>query len=232
MSRWTTASFWALTGSMALIAAYPARAAPVAMIPGPEQADSIPTDTAGSGLPYLQCVPYARKVSGIQFFGDAHTWWDQAEGRYERGFTPKVGAVMSFHAHGAMRLGHVAMVSRIIDSRTVLLRHANWSPINGMRGQPEDDVRAVDVSDRTTGAKFVSGMRRFRIWERLTGRSTDSSTTAPRAANRALAGRSIWPAAKALSPQARHPGLPCSRPRRRNRPRQAATASTPVFSMA
>jgi hypothetical protein len=81
-----------------------------------------------------------------------------------------VGAVMSFHAHGAMRLGHVAMVSRIIDSRTVLLRHANWSPINGMRGQPEDDVRAVDVSDRTTGAKFVSGMRRFRIWERLTGR--------------------------------------------------------------
>lgn len=147
MSRWTTASFWALTGSMALIAAYPARAAPVAMIPGPEQADSIPTDTAGSGLPYLQCVPYARKVSGIQLFGDAHTWWDQAEGRYERGFTPKVGAVMSFHAHGAMRLGHVAMVSRIIDSRTVLLRHANWSPINGMRGQPEDDVRAVDVSD-------------------------------------------------------------------------------------
>jgi hypothetical protein len=32
-------------------------------------------------------------------------------------------------------------------SRTVLLRHANWSPINGVRGQTENDVRAVDVSD-------------------------------------------------------------------------------------
>jgi surface antigen len=232
MSRWTTASFWALTGSMALIAAYPARAAPVAMIPGPEQADSIPTDTAGSGLPYLQCVPYARKVSGIQLFGDAHTWWDQAEGRYERGFTPKVGAVMSFHAHGAMRLGHVAMVSRIIDSRTVLLRHANWSPINGMRGQPEDDVRAVDVSDSNDWSEV-------RVWY---APIQDLGTThwpvdgfiynRTPTENRVLAGRSIWPAAKALSPQARHPGLPCSRPRRRNRPRQAATASTPVFSMA
>jgi hypothetical protein len=45
-----------------------------------------------------------------------------------------------------MELGHVAAVSRIIDSRTVLLRHANWSPINGRRGQIEKDVRAVDVS--------------------------------------------------------------------------------------
>ena len=35
--------------------------------------------------PYLQCVPYARQVSGIRIFGDAHTWWGQAEGRYARG---------------------------------------------------------------------------------------------------------------------------------------------------
>jgi hypothetical protein len=45
-----------------------------------------------------------------------------------------------------MRLGHVAAVSRVIDSRTVLLRHANWSPIDGRRGQIEDNVEAVDVS--------------------------------------------------------------------------------------
>jgi surface antigen len=112
------------------------------MIPAPNRPTA--SRRTPQALPYLQCVPYARKVSGIQLFGDAHTWWDQA-GRYERGFTPKVGAVMSFHAHGAMRLGHVAMVSRIIDPARCLLRHANWSPINGMRGQPEDDVRAVDV---------------------------------------------------------------------------------------
>jgi surface antigen len=96
--------------------------------------------------PYLQCVPYARTVTGVEIFGDARTWWDQAEGRYARGTTPKVGAVMTFKPHGAMTLGHVAAVSRIIDERTVLLRHANWSPINGRRGQIENDVAAVDVS--------------------------------------------------------------------------------------
>jgi surface antigen len=96
--------------------------------------------------PFLQCVPYARAVSGVQIYGDALTWWDQAEGRYARGRVPRVGAVMAFRPYGAMRLGHVAAVSEIIDSRTVLLRHANWSPINGHRGQIEDDVRAIDVS--------------------------------------------------------------------------------------
>ncbi|WP_226795923.1 CHAP domain-containing protein [Altererythrobacter sp. CC-YST694] len=109
-----------------------------------------PADTrSGLGidtLPYLQCVPYARRVSGVQLYGDAWTWWDQAEGRYRRGNRPKVGAVMAFQPHGNMALGHVAAVSKIVDSRTVLLRHANWSPINGRRGQIEDDVRAMDVS--------------------------------------------------------------------------------------
>ena len=98
-------------------------------------------------LPYLQCVPYARQVSGIKIFGDAHTWWDQAAGKYARGTRPKVGAVMSFRPYGNMRLGHVAAVSRVLDSRTVLLRHANWSLIDGRRGQIEDDVRAIDVSE-------------------------------------------------------------------------------------
>lgn len=102
-------------------------------------------DSAGGGTtrsPYLQCVPYARQVSGIRIFGDAHTWWGQAEGRYARGSAPRVGAVMALRPHGNSRLGHVAAVSRVIDRRTVLIRHANWSA----RGRIEDDVRAVDVS--------------------------------------------------------------------------------------
>lgn len=107
--------------------------------------------------PYLQCVPYARRVSGIPIYGDAHTWWKQAEGRFERGTRPKVGAVMSFRPHGSMKLGHVAAVSRIVDSRTVLLRHSNWSPINGRRGQIEDDVRAIDVSENNDWSKV-------RVW--------------------------------------------------------------------
>lgn len=110
--------------------------------------DSNPMTGSGESRlpPYLQCVPYARAVSGIRITGDAWTWWQQAEGRYARGQTPRVGAVMAFKPHGNMELGHIAAVSRIIDSRTVLLRHANWSPINGRRGQIEDNVAAVDVS--------------------------------------------------------------------------------------
>ena len=111
----------------------------------------------GELQPYLQCVPYAREISGIQIYGDAWTWWDQAAGRYARGHTPRVGAVMAFQPYGNMTLGHVAAVSRIIDSRTVLLRHANWSPIDGRRGQIEDNVRAVDVSPD-------NDWRQVRVW--------------------------------------------------------------------
>lgn len=95
---------------------------------------------------YLQCVPYARQVSGIQLFGDARSWWSQAAGRYSRGTMPRPGAVMAFQPHGKMVLGHVAAVSRVVDQRHVLLRHANWSPISGRRGQVERDVLAMDVS--------------------------------------------------------------------------------------
>ncbi len=126
----------------------------LALAAGPAHARAIDIDDRDAGgaaiddlPPYLQCVPYARQVSGIQIFGDAHTWWDQAEGRYARGYKPKVGAVMAFRPNGTSRLGHVAAVSKVIDSRTVLIRHANWSPINGRRGQIEDNVRAIDVSE-------------------------------------------------------------------------------------
>ena len=95
---------------------------------------------------YLQCVPFARELSGIQIYGDAHSWWDQAEGRYQRGSMPVEGAVLSLPSHGSMELGHVAVVSQIIDNRNILISHANWSPINGQRGQIERRVAARDVS--------------------------------------------------------------------------------------
>lgn len=53
---------------------------------------------------------------------------------------------MAFRPHRKMQLGHVAAVSRVLDSRRVLLDHANWSPIDGRRGHVEKDVLAVDVS--------------------------------------------------------------------------------------
>lgn len=94
-----------------------------------------------------QCAPFARLASGIQIFGNAGTWWHQADGRYERGDTPEPGAVLVFKAAGRMRYGHVAMVSEVVDARTIKVTHANWSPINGSRGQVEEDVEVVDVSE-------------------------------------------------------------------------------------
>lgn len=129
----------------AALCAFLSAVAPVGAVTT-NDADHVTGGGGGNLPPYLQCVPYARQVSGIRIFGDAHTWWGQAEGRYAKGDRPRVGAVMNFRPHGKSGLGHVAAVSRIIDSRTVLIRHANWSPINGRRGQIEDDVRAIDVS--------------------------------------------------------------------------------------
>ncbi len=90
----------------------------------------------------LQCAPYAREVSGIQLFGRAANWWNDAAGKYERGQQPQVGAVLAFSASRAMPAGHVAMVSRVVSSREVLLTHANWS----FRGGIERNVRAIDIS--------------------------------------------------------------------------------------
>lgn len=107
----------------------------------------------GATSEYLQCVPFARELSGVQIYGDAHSWWRQARFAYERGDIPQVGAVLSLKSHGNMKLGHVAVVSHIIDDRNILLDHANWSPINGRRGQIERNVAAVDVSKRGDWSK-------------------------------------------------------------------------------
>jgi surface antigen len=95
---------------------------------------------------YWQCVPFARLVSGIQLFGDAWTWWNQAAGKYQTGYTPKAGAVLCFRPTGRMRLGHVAVVSQVLTDRVIQISHANWSLIDGERGHVERNVTVVDVS--------------------------------------------------------------------------------------
>lgn len=94
------------------------------------------------GATVLQCVPYARIVSGVELYGDALTWWGQAEDNYKRGPKPKKGAVLAFRPNGPMVLGHVAVVSKILGDRRILIRHANWSA----PGAIEEDVLAIDVS--------------------------------------------------------------------------------------
>jgi len=74
----------------------------------------------------LQCVPYARMVSGIALRGDAHTWWRSAEGKFRRGHLPAPGAVMVVKGSNKTPLGHVAVVTKILNEREVLVDHANW----------------------------------------------------------------------------------------------------------
>ncbi|WEK45038.1 MAG: CHAP domain-containing protein [Candidatus Sphingomonas colombiensis] len=97
---------------------------------------------APAAAQFWQCAPYAREISGIEIHGNANTWWSQAAGRYERGNEPRVGAVLAFKSTSRMRVGHVAMVSRVVSDREVLLTHANWS----RPGRVETNVRAIDVS--------------------------------------------------------------------------------------
>jgi surface antigen len=102
---------------------------------------------------FWQCAPFARMFSGIQLFGRAAGWWDQAVGKYARGDQPKAGAVLVFKAIGSMRSGHVATVSQIVSDRIIKVTHANWST----RGQVEHDVEVMDVSAKNDWSKV-------RVW--------------------------------------------------------------------
>jgi surface antigen len=87
-------------------------------------------------------VPYARQRSGIEIYGDAYTWWDQAEGRFARVGHPEVGAVMAMWGYRTTTRGHVAFVTAVIDARMILVDHANW--LNG--GEISVNVPVIDVS--------------------------------------------------------------------------------------
>jgi len=88
----------------------------------------------------LQCVPFARQHSRIQIRGDARTWWQQAKGRYSRSNSPKIGAVLVTKPVRASR-GHVAVVTGIINSREIVVDHANWLNRGQIhRGTPVRDV--------------------------------------------------------------------------------------------
>jgi len=91
----------------------------------------------------LQCVPFARAASGIELKGNAADWWYAAAGVYDRGSRPEPGSVLNFRSIGRMRLGHVAVVSAVINSRQIEVDHANWA---GSYGGVSRGVAVVDVS--------------------------------------------------------------------------------------
>lgn len=94
------------------------------------------------GLPVLQCVAFAKEASDVQLPGNAVDWWDNAAGVYARGQRPEVGSVLSFQANGRMPLGHVAVVSDVVDSRNIVIDQSHWNSRGVTR-----DISVVDVSE-------------------------------------------------------------------------------------
>lgn len=95
----------------------------------------------------LQCVPFARERSGVAIRGNANTWWKQAAGDFIRVKSPVVGSVMVMNT----RRGHVGVVTKIIDSRHIVIDHSNWLS----NGQIYLDQPVMDVSANNDWSKVV-----------------------------------------------------------------------------
>jgi hypothetical protein len=113
--------------------------------PAPGRA-SLHHRTAVSASRGISCVPYARMVTGMAVTGDGWQWWGNAAGLYSRGQRPEPGSVLNFRSSGGMARGHVAVVSRVLGSRHVLIDHANWAGPGIRRGSVMRNVSVVDVS--------------------------------------------------------------------------------------
>ena len=75
------------------------------------------------GAKRLQCAVYARERSGVDLRGAAGAWWNLARGQYDRTAKPAIGAVLVL---GGTPKGHVAVVTKMISAREILVDHANW----------------------------------------------------------------------------------------------------------
>ncbi len=92
---------------------------------------------------WMSCVPFARLDTGIRVSGNAWQWWRKAAGAYARGNIPELGSVLVFRANTRMRLGHVAVVSRVINRREIEVDQSNWAHRGPTRG-----TAVVDVSEQ------------------------------------------------------------------------------------
>src|SRR3546814_1407000 len=57
---------------------------------------------------------------------DAWSWWGKAKGRYARGAAPRPGAVLVLSKGRRLRLGHLAVVAEVRNSREIVVHQANW----------------------------------------------------------------------------------------------------------
>ncbi|MBV8133911.1 MAG: CHAP domain-containing protein [Alphaproteobacteria bacterium] len=109
------------------------------------------------------CALYARAETGVALYGSAGGWWDEADGRYERGHVPAVGAILVFKRTQRIPSGHVAVVSKIISPHEILVDHANWyhgtvsrgmSVIDTSSGHDWSSVAVMDLPSGTHGSDY------------------------------------------------------------------------------
>jgi hypothetical protein len=129
--------------------------APPAPPAGPIAQNSPETGLDGS----LECVPYARAHSAVKLYGDAWTWWDQADGKFAREHIPQTGSVLVLTGYAGDKRGHVAVVRSQISPREIRVDHANWlgdgaiyldDPVSDV--SPDNDWSQVRVWNIRTGA--------------------------------------------------------------------------------
>jgi hypothetical protein len=90
----------------------------------------------------VECAPFARALTGVALSGAAADWWRQAEGRYQRSQRPEVGSILVFRRTGRLASGHVAVVSRVVSRRQIMVTQANW-----VHHRVTEDQPVIDVSD-------------------------------------------------------------------------------------
>lgn len=99
-------------------------------------------DYVGGRVP-IECAPFARALTGVRLTGDAADWWGEAAGRYQRAASPAVGAILVLRRSGELPYGHVAVVTRVLSARQVLVSQANW-----VHHRVSEDQPVIDVSRR------------------------------------------------------------------------------------
>jgi hypothetical protein len=109
------------------------------------------------------CALYARAETGVALFGAAGGWWAQADGRYQRGRAPEVGAILVFKRTSRIPSGHVAVVAKVLNAHEILVDHANWyrgrvnrgmSVIDTSPGHDWSTVAVVDLSSGKPGRDY------------------------------------------------------------------------------